>query len=79
MHAADDEERDLGQAGDQAERDGRDAGDPQRHACWRADLADDVGAHVVVAGRRVTIRPVATESSSAGICETRPSPIVSRL
>ena len=28
---------------------------------------------------RVTIRPVATESSSAGICETRPSPTVSRL
>ena len=28
---------------------------------------------------RVVIRPVATESSSAGICETRPSPTVSRL
>ena len=28
---------------------------------------------------RVTIRPVATESSSAGIWETRPSPTVSRL
>ena len=28
---------------------------------------------------RVTIRPVATERSSAGICDTRPSPIDSRL
>ena len=28
---------------------------------------------------RVTMRPVATESSRAGICETRPSPTVSRL
>ena len=28
---------------------------------------------------RVTIRPVATESSRAGICETRPSPTESRL
>ena len=28
---------------------------------------------------RVTIRPLATETSSAGICETRPSPMVSRL
>ncbi len=28
---------------------------------------------------RVTIRPVATESSSAGIWETRPSPTDSRL
>jgi hypothetical protein len=28
---------------------------------------------------RVTIRPLATEMSSAGICETRPSPTVSRL
>lgn len=28
---------------------------------------------------RVTTMPVATESSSAGICVTRPSPIVSRL
>jgi hypothetical protein len=28
---------------------------------------------------RVTIRPVATDSSSAGICETRPSPTLSRL
>jgi hypothetical protein len=28
---------------------------------------------------RVVIRPVATDSSSAGICETRPSPTLSRL
>jgi hypothetical protein len=28
---------------------------------------------------RVTMRPLATEMSSAGICDTRPSPTVSRL
>jgi hypothetical protein len=28
---------------------------------------------------RVVIRPVATDSSSAGICDTRPSPTLSRL
>ena len=32
-----------------------------------------------VVAERVTIRPVATDSSSAGICETRPSPTLSRL
>ena len=45
--------------------------------CWRADLADDLGAEVLGAAARVTMMPVATEISSAGICAARPSPTLS--
>ena len=50
-HAAGEDERELGQARDQAQRERGEAGDPQRHLV-AGDLADDVGAHVVLAGRR---------------------------
>ena len=77
--AAGDDERQLGQARDQAQAERREAGDPQRHAGLAAAgavMSVPMSASPVA---RVTIRPVATEISSAGICETRPSPTVSRL
>ena len=44
---------------------------------WLQQLAGDVGAEVWLGRARVTMMPVATEMSSAGICAARPSPIVS--
>ena len=61
-------ERERGAAGDpQRARAGGRAGRPRRCRCRRRSPA------------RVTMRPVETESSRAGICETRPSPTLSRL
>ena len=40
-------------------------------------MTPDVRAEVPVEAARVTISPVAVEISSAGICDTRPSPTVS--
>ena len=47
--------------------------------CWRANWATTSLAEVVAPAARVTMRPEAIEMSSAGICDTRPSPTVSRL
>ena len=76
---ADDEEGDVGQSGD----DGQGQHDDARHP-HGVVLAPQLGAarrcpksSSVLA--RVTMMPVEMESSRAGICETRPSPTLSRL
>jgi hypothetical protein len=43
------------------------------------ELADDLLADVLVVATRLTTRPAAVEMISAGICATRPSPMVSRV
>ncbi len=51
-----------------------------RSGCWcRVSCATRSEPMSASLAARVTMMPVATESSRAGICETRPSPMVSRL
>ena len=75
--AADQQERDLRQPRHQGE-----GADHRRRHHRRLALGEDLGGDVVaeVPSRRptrVTMMPVATEISSAGICAARPSPTVS--
>ena len=70
----------LGRPGIRPRKRDGDAGDPQR-LLRRAELVHEVGAEAAgrrSLGTRVTMMPVATEMSSAGIWETRPSPTDSR-
>ena len=76
-HPADEEERELRQPRDQREQADHAAGH-QRRLLLAEDLAGQLGAEVALASaERVTMMPVATEISSAGICAARPSPTVS--
>jgi hypothetical protein len=45
----------------------------------RDDLGDEVVPQVALGAARVTTIPVATDKSKAGICVTKPSPMVRRV
>ena len=76
--AADDEERELGQAGDDRDRADRAAAELQRLLC-RVNWCNRSVPRSISVAARVTMRPDDSEMSSAGICATRPSPTVRRL